>query len=168
MSNLALVYIFQQVREVPGKLGSGLVVFVWLVGGVLSRGLLTGTPRDGTLLPPEPHPPPWSWPQQGSDPVVFSMLVALESGNITRPDPTFPGTSCAPLQLGLPQDVSGDGCHCGNHATASALDGRRRAIQIWSHARRKLLGCHNRGTVVKSKVPLHTKRLPNRTLLFSN
>ena len=46
----------QQVREVPGKLGSGLVVFVWLMGGVPSRGLLTGTPRDGT--PPPYTPPP--------------------------------------------------------------------------------------------------------------
>ena len=41
----------QQVGEVPGKLGSGLVVFLWLVGGVPSRGLLTGTRRDGTPPP---------------------------------------------------------------------------------------------------------------------
>ena len=62
------LFLNQQVREVPGKLGSGRVVFVWLVGGVTSRGLLTGTPRDRTP-PPLTHPP-CSWPQQAKKDAV--------------------------------------------------------------------------------------------------
>ena len=58
----------QQMREVPGKLGSSLVVFVWLVGGDPSRGLLTGTPRDDPR-PPAPLPP-FSWPQQAKKDAV--------------------------------------------------------------------------------------------------
>ena len=92
----------QQVREVPGKLGSGLVVFLWLVGGVPSRGLLTGTPRDGT----PPHPPPLLVPTAGKEgcsgaghrgpiPWCSRCWWLLESGNTTRRDPSFRGTSRA-------------------------------------------------------------------------
>ena len=88
----------QQVREVPGKLGSGLVVFMWLVGGVPSRGLLTGTPRDGT--PPPLHPSTLLVATAGKEaghrgpiPWCSQCWWPLESWITTRPDPTFPETS---------------------------------------------------------------------------
>ena len=95
----------QQVREIPGKLGSGLVVFVWLVGGVPSRGLLTGRPRDWNPPPLYTPPPPLLVATAGKDgcseagpggPIPWCSRSRcwwlLESGNTTRPDPTFPGT----------------------------------------------------------------------------
>ena len=89
-SKTVLSNSIRPVREVPGKLGSGLVVFVWLVGGIPSCGLTGTSPplvatagKEGCSEAGHRGPIPWCsrcwWP--------------LESGNATRPDPTFPGTS---------------------------------------------------------------------------